>query len=72
MMTEWAALTTQPAPPARSESGSFKDSVTPSRRLLKMIGANPRPAARKSFPEGCGLMATVVAGTSQMPEPAAN
>jgi hypothetical protein len=71
-MTESVVLTTQLAPPARSESGYFKDSATPSRRLLKMIAANPRPAARKSFPEWCGLMATVAAGTSQMPELAAN
>jgi hypothetical protein len=52
MMTEWVALTTQPAPPARSESGYFDDSVTPSRRLLKMIGANPRRQAGKAFLKG--------------------
>jgi hypothetical protein len=51
-MTEWAALTTQPAPPARSESGYFKDSVTPSRRLLKMIAENPDRQSGKAFLKG--------------------
>jgi len=40
--------------------------------LLKMIGADPRPAGPQSFAEWCGLMATVMPGTSQMPELAAN
>jgi hypothetical protein len=43
---------------ARSESGSFEDTATHPRRLLKIGGVNARPHIWKRFLNGCGLMAT--------------
>jgi hypothetical protein len=62
-MTEWAAFTTQLAPPAPRESGCSEDSATFSRRLIKIVGANALPAGRRAFPEPVRLHGNGLAGS---------